>query len=735
MSLFQMDSMHSFNEKDSSLANSGVSRRQFLKVSGATGAAFTLGITLPAYGNVGIQNAAFEPNAFIKIYPNNEITFLIKHLDMGQGAYTGLSTLLAEELDADWNQVKAEHAPADRTQYAHIGWGPTQSTGGSSGLRDAYMQMREAGAIARSMLLAAAAQNWKIDIAQLTTKSGAVVHPNGSTLAYGELAAPAALQPVPEVIPALKKPDDFRFIGKKISRKDTGKENGTAIYTQDLQFDNMLTAVVLHPPRFGANLKSYDASKAKQYPGVVAIVEVPNGLAVLAESFWPAKKGRDLLVVEWDEIDCDTTTCTELMSEYKTIADTEGDLAFSSGNLEEGFNKAIQTVELEAEFPYLAHATMEPMNCVALVENNRCEIWSGVQSQTAAQDISAGILGLSPQQVKVNTVFAGGSFGRRGETMLDYVSETIHIAKQAKGIPVKLVWTREDDMRAGFYRPMYFHKHTAGLDKDGQITAWKLNIVGQSILKGTYMESWGVQNNIDRTTVDGLSEIPYRVGSHRIETNTTNSLTGVPTLWWRAVGNTHTAFAKEVMIDKLAMAAKQDPYQFRKGLLDPKSRDAKVMELAIGQSRWGEKMPKGWGRGLAVHKSFGTYVAIVAEVEIEEKGGFRVDNVVCAVDCGVPVNPGIIEAQMQGGIGYGLGGVIESEVTLLNGVVQEDNFHTHKVVRMNQMPHVTVHITPSVEPPTGVGEPSTCVIPPAVVNAIADATGKFYTKLPIKSIS
>ncbi len=727
------------NKTEEKNSEKNFTRREFFSVSTSASMAFTLAINLPLGNAYAAKDTAqaFEPNAFIKIHKNNEITFLIKHLDMGQGAFTGLSTLLAEELDADWDVLRAEHAPADLSKYAHLGWGPTQGTGGSAGLKDAYMQMRQAGAAAKSMLMNAAAEMWKTDLENLTAEKSHILNKkNGQKAPYGTLATLAAKQPVPELASIkLKDPKDFIYIGKPVRRLDQGKENGTAIFTQDIQLPNMLTAVVAHSAKFGSSLKSFDATDAKKIKGVVDVVKVPNGVAVVAENFWLAKKGRDALQVEWDESAAECINCNDLMDKYKEFGNKEGNIAFQKGDITEGMENSKITAEMEFEFPYLAHAPMEPMNCVSLVTDQGCEIWSGVQTQSTAQNVAAGILGIKPEQVKINTLFAGGSFGRRGNIIGDYIQESVEISKQFKGIPVKMVWTREDDTNSGWLRPMYYHKLKAGLDNSGKISAWDQTIVGQSILLGTVMAGWGIKDGVDVTTVDGLEEIPYEMDSYKVQTHNTNDLVKVTTLWWRAVGNTHTALAKEVMIDRLAKEAKQDPVAFRLAKLDPNSRDANVLKLATEKAAWDKPLPKGWGRGVAVHKSFDTYVAQVAEVSTDDKGGFKVERVVCAVDCGVPVNPSIIEAQMQGGIGFGLAAVLSSEITVRDGQVQESNFNAYEVLRMNQMPKIEVHIVNSSEPPSGVGEPGTSVIAPTVVNALANATGKFYTKLPIRTLS
>ena len=722
-----------------------ISRRKFLTLTSTVGAVFTLGVHLPGHAVAALKSTSsssvqgstiFEPNAFIKIHPDNTVTLLIKHLDMGQGAFTGLSTLLAEELDADWGLLRPEHAPNDPKKYAHIGWGDAQATGGSSGLKDAYMQMRHAGAVAKHMLRQAAAMIWKVEPSKIIMRNSQALHPeNKPPLSYAKLAGLASTLDIPsDDAIKLKSPEEFIYIGKRVSRLDQGKENGTAIYTQDVQLPGMLTAVVAHPPKFGALVKNYNASKALNVKGVKKVIQIPSGIAVVAENFWLAKKGREALEIEWDFSNAENQSSAEIMQRYRELASTKGDVAFTKGNVDAELEND-KGIELEFEFPYLAHATMEPMNCVTLVTENSCEIWSGIQSQTGAQNIAAGVLGIDQSNIKINTLFAGGSFGRRGSTELEYINESIHVSKGMKGVAVKLVWTREDDMHMGWYRPMYYQKIQAASNANADITAWKHTIVGQSLFMGTPMASWGIKNNVDRTTVDGLENLQYRVINRHIETHNTNHLVKVPVTWWRSVGHSQNAIVKEVTIDKLAKEQGMDGVTFRLKSLDPKSRETKVLKLAVDNSDWGKPMPKGKGRGVALHKSFDTYVAQVAEVSIDETGEFKVDKVVCAVDCGLPVNPGVIEAQMQGGIGFGLSTIFASQVTLNQGTVEQSNFNTYEVARINHMPKVDVIITPSTEPPTGVGEPSTCVIGAAVINAIADATGKYYTKFPLKRLT
>ena len=716
------------------------SRRGFLKLAAGSGAGLALAMHLPS-AMASSQSASslnsegeFQPNAFVKIDPDNKVYVVIKHLEMGQGSFTGLATLVAEELNADWSQIVSESAPADTARYKNLHWG-AQGTGGSSGMANSFQQMRVAGATAKAMLIAAAAQQWQVPAKQLDVSKGVISHKaSGRTATFGELADAAAHQPVPapESL-TLKQPEDFQLIGKVVSRKDVGKANGTAIFTQDIKLDGMLTAVVAHSPRFGAKLKSFDANQAKQVKGVVDVVSIPNGVAVLAKDFWSAKKGRDQLQVQWDESAAMTKSSKELMDEYKVLSKKSGAVARNQGDLPAAFEQAETVIEAGFEFPYLAHAAMEPMNCVALVNDNGCEIWSGCQSQTQDQFSIAQALGIQPTSVRINTLFAGGSFGRRANSHSDYVLEAVNIAKAKPGIPVKMVWTREDDMRAGYYRPMTYHRIRAGVDKQGQLTAWDQTIVSQSIATGTGFEAFAVKDGVDSLSVEGAADMPYSIPNVNVDLHSPKG--HVPVLWWRAVGNTHTAFAKEVMIDRMAKAAGKDPVAFRLELLKNSPRDVRVLKLAAEKAGWGRSMPKNHALGVAVHDSFRSFVAQVVEVSLQPNDSFKVEKVWCAVDCGIAVNPDVVEAQMQGGIGFGLSPTLMSTMEIENGKVVQSNFHDYQVLRMNQMPEVEVHIVPSAEAPTGVGEPGTPPIAPAVANALYALTGKEFDKLPLSLTS
>jgi isoquinoline 1-oxidoreductase subunit beta len=718
-------------------------RRDFIKGAGTVGAmALTIGFewggsprrafaapTAPAAG------AAFSPNAFLRIGPDNSVTVIAKHVELGQGAYTGIATIVAEELDADWAQVRVESAPADAKRYANLIFGTMQGTGGSSAMANSWTQLREAGAKARAMLLAAAAKEWKVPVAELSVEQGVIFHTAGKRRAsFGALAASAATLPVPDSV-MLKDPKDFKLIGRQTPRVDVpAKCDGSAQFTLDVAMPGMLVALLKRPPLFGATVKSFDATAAAAVPGVVKVVQVPRGVAVIAKGFWAAKRGRDALQVQWDDSNAEKRSSAALMDEYRRLADQPGQSARADGDAAKAIQSAARKISATYEFPYLAHAPMEPLDAVVKLSAGSCEIWAGDQFQTIDQANAAHTAGLDPQQVSIHTLYAGGSFGRRANPGSDYIVEAVSIAKAygADGTPIKLQWTREDDIRGGLYRPMYFHKIEAGLDAAGQLTGWRHVIVGQSILAGTPLAAM-MKDGIDPTSVEGASTIAYSIPNVAVELSTTK--TGVPALWWRVVGSSHTAFAVETFIDEVAHAAGQDPFQFRRKLLGQHPRMKAVLELAAEKSGWGTPLPPGKGRGIAVAEAFKTYVAQVAEVSVDKDGLVKVDRVVCAVDCGIPINPDIIAAQMEGGIGFGLGAVLYGAITLNDGRVEQDNFNAYRVLRINEMPKVEVHIVASAEPPTGVGEPGVAPLGPAVANALFAATGKRIHVLPFSKAS
>lgn len=709
------------------------SRRRFLQGAAAAGAGLVVGFHWVPRNAMAQAKAAGQPqmmNAFIRIAPDNTVTVLSKHIEMGQGSYTGLATIVAEELDADWSQMRAEGAPADAKVYANLAFG-MQGTGGSTAMANSWDQLRKAGATARAMLVAAAAEQWKVPAKEITVAKGVVSHAgSGKKATFGQLAEKAAtLTPPAEV--TLKDPSKFTLIGKKAPRLDArAKSTGTAQYTIDVKLPGMLTAVLQRAPQFGATVKSFNADKAKAVPGVVNVVQISNGVAVVAKNFWAAKQGREALEVTWDDTNAEKRGSDQLMAEYKELAKKPGLSARKDGNVDEAFGKAARIIEATYDFPYLAHAPMEPLDCVVKLDANGCEIWAGDQFQTPDQMNAAKVLGITPDKVKINTLYAGGSFGRRATPTSDYIVEGVEIAKAINGsAPVRLIWTREDDITGGRYRPMYHHTLKAGVDDKGNIVAWQHRIVGQSIIAGTMFEQFMVKDGIDATSVEGAANLPYAIPNMSVELHTTKA--GVPVLWWRSVGSTHTAFATEVFLDEIAQATSQDPVALRRKLLAKHPRHLGVLNLAAEKAGWGKPLAKGRMRGIAVHESFSSYVAEVAEVTLKADGTWKVEKIVAAVDCGTPINPDIIRAQVESGIGYGLSATIKPGLTLKNGAVEQSNFHDYEVLRIHEMPAVEVHIVPSKEKPTGIGEPGTPPVAPAVANALMSGTKQVFRALPL----
>lgn len=709
-----------------------LNRRGFLLVSAAAaGSGLALGIMVPGNGGAaraataGTDTAVFNP--FVRITPDNKVIVISKHLDKGQGAATGLATLVAEELDADWAQMQVEFAPANVALYANSAFG-VQGTGGSSAIANSYLQYRKAGAAARAMLVSAAAAKWGVPAAGITVSKGSVTD-GTNTATLGDLAEAASKRSVPAE-PVLKDAKDFVFIGKSFPRLDSkAKTTAQPVFTQDVHLPDMVTAVVARSPRFGGKVTSFDAAAAKRVAGVVDVVQIPQGVAVLATSTWAAIQGREVLKVTWDDSAAEMRSTAALVADYKRLAGTAGASVRKVGNAAAGLATAVKTIDAEFVFPFLAHAPMEPLNCVMQLKDGACTVWTGSQLQTVDQNITAAILGLRPEDVAINTLWAGGSFGRRGVYNSDYIAETAALVKAyGKPVPVKIVWTREDDIKGGYYRPMVVHHVKAGVTADGTIAGWQHRIVTQSIMAGTAFEAMAVKDGIDGTSIEGAGDSPYAIPNCEVELHSPK--TGVPPLWWRSVGHSHTAYVMESVIDELATLAGKDPVEFRLGLLEKHPRHQGVLKLAAEKAGWGKAAAApGVGRGVAVHESFNSFVAQVADVRIVD-GKPKVDRVVCAVDCGVAVNPDNIAAQMQGGIGYGLGAILHSKITLKDGLVEQSNFDGYQVLRFDEMPEVDVYIVPSAEAPTGVGEPGVPPIGPAVSNAIAALTGKRIRELP-----
>ena len=700
-----------------------ITRRGFLRKTLQGGAGLSLAVMLPGCTknedskSFDITSESFEANIFVTIHTDNRVSVTIPKLEMGQGTYTGLATLVAEELDADWGQVVVNTAPADSKRY-----GP-QGTGGSSSMRTSFTPMREAGAAARQMLVAAAAQRWGVSAKEIDVKKGVLRHRKTHQQAtLGELAALAATQAVPTTV-TLKDPKNFTLIGKTLPRKDSGKTDGTAVFAQDMQLPGMLTALVAHPPRFGAQLTDVDSTAAKTVPGVVDVLQMENSVAVLAKTFWQAKKARDRLKISWDESTAFQQSTEELYAQYHQLAESPGVIAQQVGDPELAFETAHKIIEASYECPFLAHAPMEPLNCIVQLSNKRAELWYGCQTQTQDQQAIAKLLGIAPENVLINTLLAGGTFGRR--LTHDYVVEATRIAQAfGKPIPIKLVWTREDDTQGGYFRPMTVHALKAGLDNKGNIIAWRHRIVGQSINQSLgYGES-----NPDLSLVEGAVDLPYHIPNLSIEQHIVDL--PLPVLYWRSVAHSHTAFAKEMFINELAAKTRQDPLALRIKLLAKHPRQRNLLQLAAEKAGWSTPLPAGKARGIAVHESFHSLVAQVAEVTVKDTGQYQIDKVNCVVDCGLAVNPDVVTAQMEGGIGFGLSPALFSEITLKEGKVEQSSFHNYPVLRMPQMPAVEVTIMPSNEPPTGVGEPGVPPIAPAVAGALYAATGIAKRRLP-----
>jgi len=712
-----------------------LSRRAFLQTSAAVGGGLVVGFLVPAsLRRAAYAQAAPAPsmpppalpaaNAFLRIGADDSVTVLLAHSEMGQGIWTTLPMLVNEELDADWSRIRVEHAPAAPV-YRHTAF-PIQMTGGSTTTWSELDRYRQVGAVARTLLVAAAAAAWGVAPGDCRTEKGFVVCA-GKRASYGSLAAAAAALPPPASV-ALKDPRDWKVIGQPTRRLDTPEKiTGRAQFGIDVRLPGMLTAVVAHPPTFGGKMKRFDATAAKAVPGVRAVVEIPSGVAVAGDHFWAAKRGRDALVVEWEGGPHAGTDTATLRASYGEQARSAGRKAAAAGDAGAALGAA--PVVAEYAVPYLAHAPMEPENCTVRRTAEGCEVWTGTQFQTVDQGRVAQIFGLSPEQVTIHTTFLGGGFGRRANLASDFVVEAAHAAK-ALDHAVKVVWTREDDIRGGYYRPLAVHRLEAALDGEGMPRAWRQRIVTQSILAGSPFAAM-MKDGVDPTCVEGASDSPYvtAIPHHRVELH--NPDPGVPVLWWRSVGHSHTAFVVESFVDELANAAKRDPLEFRRALLAKSPRVRAVLELAAGKAGWGSAPPAGRARGLAVHESFGSIVAYVAEVSVE---GSRiwVHRVVGAVDCGVCVNPLGVRAQMESGVAYGLGAALHSELTMRAGRVLESNFHDYQVLRLFEMPEVEIHIVESREKSGGAGEPGTPPIAPAVANAVFALTGKRLRELPLR---
>ncbi len=710
----------------------GIPRREFLRVSIGASGGLLIGFCLPGVVEASAaQNGpatSFMPNAFVRIGADERVTVIVNHSEMGQGVYTSLPMLLAEELDADWSKVGFESAPVD-PKYNHPVYG-MQMTGGSSSVWSAFDQFRQAGAAARAMLIAAAAQQWNMDAANCRTDSGAVLDPSNRKLTYGQLAAAAAKLTPPAQV-ALKDPKTFKLIGKPAKRLDTSeKVNGKAVFGIDVKIPQMMTAIVARAPVFGAKMRTFDDSRARAMAGVRRIVAVPSGVAVIADSFWQAKMARDALRIDWDEGPMSSFNTNQMMQQFREQAKSAGKSVRRDGNADAELAKAVRKVEAVYEVPYLSHAMMEPLNCAVDLRPGSCEIWTGTQFQTVDRASAAKIAGLPEEKVQIHTTFLGGGFGRRANPQSDFVVEAVHVAKAA-GAPVKVVWTREDDMQGGWYRPAFLHAIAGAIDANGKPVAWRSRVVGQSIIAGTPFEALMdlKTKGYDPSSVEGVDDLPYEIPNLLVESHQME--VGVPVQWWRSVGHSHTAFATECFIDELATLAHQDPYRFRRALLQKHPRHLGVLDLAAQKAGWAKPLPKGRARGIAVHASFESFSAQVAEVSVTE-GKIQVHRMVCAIDCGRYVNPGIIAAQTQGGAIFGASAALFQELTFENGRLQQTNFQSFPMLRMNECPEIETHIVESTEKSGGIGEPGVPCAAPAIANAVFAATGKRIRRLPIR---
>ena len=704
-------------------------RRGFLKGSVAVGGGLLLGLQLPTGGREAAAAAAgaegeapFAPNAWVRITSDDQVTVIVGRSEMGQGVMTAIPMLVAEELEADWARIGTEFAPADEA-YTNALLG-RQATGGSTAIRAAWRPLREAGAVARTMLVAAAAERWGVPAGECEATEQVVRHPgSGRSATFGELAAAAAEQSVPEAV-MLKEPQAFRLIGTVRDRLDAAaKVDGSARFGMDVQLDGLRTATIAKCPVIGGKVRDFDASAARAVPGVEQVMAVSSGVAVIANGYWPAKKGRDALSIEWDYGDNAGLSSSAIARQFREDADA-GDAATarSEGDVDRALGDADTTVEAEYEVPFLAHACMEPMNATARINDDGVEVWAPTQDQTGAQQMAAEVADVSPDKAQVHTTFLGGGFGRRSHA--DFVRDAVECAK-ASGVPVKVIWNREDTTRHGHYRPATYNRLSAAVD-GGNVRGWRHRIVGPSIRAANGMLGEG---QIDSSSVEAAENIPYGLGNIQVDYVMSN--TPVPLWWWRSVGNSQNGFIREAFFDEAARAADRDPYELRRELLADQPRHRGVLDRAAEASGWGRTEPVGDARGIAVVYSFGSYCAEVADVSVSDDGGVRVHRVDVAIDCGTVVNPEIVAEQMESAVVYGLSAAFDEAITLSRGQVEQGNFDDYSILRMDQMPEVRTHMVEGAEEPGGVGEPGLPPAAPAMANAILAATGKPVRTLPL----
>ncbi len=700
------------------------SRRNFLKTGAALGSGLIISFLIPARAGrlnnlpePGPGDAVpFAPNAFLRIGTDGKVKVLLAHAEMGQGIWTTLTMLIAEELDADFNNITVEHAPADSAYY-HSEWG-MQITGGSSTTYSEFDRYRKAGAAARMLLTQAAAEKWGVKPADCKTENGFVIAGN-KKLGYGELAAAAASLKLPTEVP-LKTKEQWKYIGKGIKRLDApAKINGKAKYGMDMQFEGMLTAVVIHPPVMKGTVKSFNAKKAKQLKGVVDVIQIPSGIAVLGSNYWTATNGKNAVEVVWDLGENVAVDSSKQFDQFRKITSNETNKQVAkAGDTKAAQQKAAKTIDAEYLFPYLAHAAMEPLNCTVKIDGDNCDIWTGTQMPGTDQKAAAKILGIKPENVNVHTTFLGGAFGRRANPDSDFVVEAVHIAK-ATGRFIKMVWSREDDMQGGYYRPSFLHRLKIGVDENGYPLSWDHIITGQAL-----------PGDDGGGTPEGISDSPYLAAIPNYYVGVNSPKINIPVLWLRSVGHTHTAFVMESMMDELAKQAGKDPVEYRLHLLKEKPRVAGILKLAAEKAGWGKPLPAGHFQGIAVHESFRSFCSQVAEISIKEDGTLKIHKVTCAIDCGIAVNPDGVKAQIESGIIYALSAALYGKISFKDGVVEQSNFHDYQVLRMHETPEIEVHIADSTDKMGGVGEPGFPPLGPALANAIFAATGKRIRQSP-----
>jgi isoquinoline 1-oxidoreductase beta subunit len=717
-------------------ADARISRRTFLTVGAAAGGGLLLGVSLlnclghdTAGTNAtdgGAAPSPFAPDAFIRIDRQGNVTMIMPQIEMGQGTYTSIPMLIAEELEVGLDRVRPEHAPPSDKLYGMPGL--FQFTGGSTSIRKWWEPLRQAGATARVLLITAAAQRWGVDRSTCHAERATVVHaPSGRRLRYGELVDAAAALPLPANVP-LKDPKDFRLIGTPAKRLDvSGKVTGAALYGIDARVSGMKIATVAACPTLAGTLASVDDAKAKAVPGVRQVVTIDDAVAVVGDHMWAAKQGLAALEIAWNDGPNATLTTAEIARDHERASKGTAVVAKTTGDATTAMARAATTIDVVYELPLLSHATMEPLNCTVHVRPDGCEVWTGSQVMSRAQKTAADVTGLPLEKVVVHNHYLGGGFGRRLEH--DYVTQAVKIAKQVDG-PVKIVWTREEDIQHDIMRPFYHNRIAAGLDAHGLPVAWRHRVTGASILARWFPPAF--QKGVDSDAIEDTAGPPYACPNVLIE-YVRHERAGFPAGWWRGVGPTHNVFVVESFIDELAYAARQDPVAYRRSLLGEAPRARAVLDLAAEKAGWGQPLPAGHGRGIAVEQAMGTYVAQVADIAVAKDGTVRIERVICAVDCGQIINPDTVKAQMEGGIMFGIGGALWGEITIENGRVEQHNFDDYRVLRMNEAPAVDVYLVPSREYPGGIGEPGTAAIAPALANAVFAATGKRLRKLPLKA--